>query len=96
MTVAIRVRLSTPLRRLVDGAAEVEGTGASVRALIQELDGRFPGFGARVLDDDGEIREFVLVYVNQRDARALGGADTGLRDGDEVAILPAMAGGAGA
>lgn len=91
---AIRVRLSTPLRRLVNGASEVEGSGASVRSLIEDLDGRFPGFGSRVLDEDGEIREFVLVYVNQRDARTLGGADTALRDGDEVAILPAMAGGA--
>lgn len=90
---AIRVRLSTPLRRLVDGASEVEGRGGSVRSLIEDLDRRFPGFGARVLDDGGGIREFVLVYVNQRDVRTLGGPETALRDGDEVAILPAMAGG---
>ncbi|MDP9408466.1 MAG: MoaD/ThiS family protein [Actinomycetota bacterium] len=90
---AIDVRIPTILRQHTSGAKSVTGEGASLGELIKDLDGRHPGIGERLVDDAG-LRRFVNVYVNDEDVRFTGALDTALSDGDEVTILPAVAGGA--
>jgi molybdopterin synthase sulfur carrier subunit len=87
------VRIPTPLRSLTKGSAEVQATGGTVIDVIADLERQYPGMKDRLVDDGGEIRKFVNVYVNQEDVRFLDGDRTALKDGDEVAIVPAMAGG---
>jgi molybdopterin synthase sulfur carrier subunit len=91
---AVRVRIPTPLRSLTKGTADVEATGTTVIDIINDLESRYPGLRERLVDEGGEIRRFVNVYVNQEDIRFLDGDKTTLKDGDEVAIVPALAGGA--
>ena len=90
---AVVVRIPTPLRSLTKGSAEVQARGATVIDVIGDLERQFPGMRDRLVDDGGENRKFVNVYVNQEDVRFLEGDKTALKDGDEVAIVPAMAGG---
>ena len=90
---AIDVRIPTILRPHTLGAKSVTGEGATLGELIKDLDGRHPGLGERLVDDGG-LRRFVNVYVNDEDVRFTGALDTALSDGDEVTILPAVAGGA--
>jgi len=92
---AIDVRIPTILRQHTMGEKTVSGSGSTLAELIKDLDGRHPGLADRVVDDSG-LRRFVNVYVNDEDVRFTGGLDTELTDGDEVTILPAVAGGAGA
>jgi sulfur-carrier protein len=89
-----KVRIPTPLRKLTDGESVVEVEGGDLRAVIADLQQRHPGIGARLLDDDGELRRFVNVFVRDEDVRFLDGLDTSLQDGDTVSIVPAVAGGA--
>jgi sulfur-carrier protein len=89
----IRVRVPTPLRRFTGGTDEVPAAGESVRAVIEDLEKRHPGMRERLLDDKGELRRFVNIYVNQEDIRFMQNRETILKDGDEVAIVPAIAGG---
>jgi molybdopterin synthase sulfur carrier subunit len=89
----VLVRIPTPLRTVTKGAAEVEGDAATVGALIDDLDHRYPGLRERVLDGGGEIRRFINVYVNEEDVRFLQGTQTGVKAGDQVSIVPAIAGG---
>lgn len=90
---AITVRIPTILRPLTGGEKLVEGSGATVRDLLADLDSRHDGLADRVVDD-GAVRRFVNVYVNDEDVRFTGGLDTPVADGDQVTILPAVAGGA--
>jgi molybdopterin synthase sulfur carrier subunit len=90
---AVRVRIPTPLRSLTKGTADVEASGTTVLDIINDLEARYPGLRERIVDEGGEIRRFVNVYVNQEDIRFLDGDKTQLKDGDEVAIVPALAGG---
>ncbi|AUG77458.1 molybdopterin synthase sulfur carrier subunit [Kitasatospora sp. MMS16-BH015] len=89
---AIEVRIPTILRTYTDGAKAVEGSGANLAELFTDLDARHPGIAGRLLDN-GELRRFVNVYLNDEDVRFLGGVTTALGDGDSVTILPAVAGG---
>ena len=89
---AIEVRIPTILRTYTDGARTVEGSGDTLRALLDDLEGRHPGIHDRIVDDAG-LRRFVNVYVNDEDVRFLGGIDTPVADGDVVTVLPAVAGG---
>jgi molybdopterin synthase sulfur carrier subunit len=89
---AVQVSIPTILRSYTDGAKSVEGSGETLSALITDLDTRHPGLGDRLLDD-GKLRRFVNVYKNDEDVRFLGGLDTELVDGDNVTVLPAVAGG---
>ena len=91
---SVLVRIPTPLRSLTKGNAQVEATGDTVIDVIADLERQYPGLRDRIVDDGGEIRRFVNVYVNQEDVRFLDGDKTALKDGDEMAIVPAMAGGA--
>lgn len=92
---AIEVRVPTVLRTHTDGEKTVSGTGATVRALVDDLAARHPGLRDAILDEHGDQRRFVQLYVNDEDVRYLDGVDTKLSDGDTVSILPAVAGGAG-
>ncbi|MGJ7440906.1 MoaD/ThiS family protein [Aquipuribacter sp. MA13-6] len=89
----ITVRIPTILRPLTGGEKLVEGSGPTVRDLLADLDSRHSGLADRVVDD-GTLRRFVNVYVNDEDVRFTGGLDTPVADGDQVTILPAVAGGA--
>jgi len=88
-----KVRIPTPLRKLTNNEELVEINAATIGAAIQELQARFPGIAERLVDDKGEVRRFVNVYVNEEDIRFLQNNDTPLKDGDEISIIPAIAGG---
>jgi sulfur-carrier protein len=89
---AIEVRIPTILRSYTDGAKAVEGSGETLRDLIDDVDGRHPGLRDRIVEGDG-LRRFVNVYLNDEDVRFLGGLQTPVSDGDAVTVLPAVAGG---
>ena len=89
---SVSVSIPTILRTYTDGAKRVEAEGATLAALISDLDTRHPGLGDRLLDA-GQLRRFVNVYKNDEDVRFLGGLETPLADGDAVTVLPAVAGG---
>ncbi|MBI5776125.1 MAG: MoaD/ThiS family protein [Nitrospirae bacterium] len=89
----IKVRIPTPLRSLTKGQGEVEAKAASISEMIENLNSTHPGLKDRLCDDKGELRRFVNIYVNEEDIRFLNGKDTSLKDGDEVSIVPAIAGG---
>jgi len=89
----IKVRIPTPLRPLTKGQGEVETKAASVLEMIEALNTAHPGIKDRLCDDTGELRRFVNIYVNEEDIRFLKGKETSLKDGDEVSIVPAIAGG---
>jgi len=90
---SVTVRIPTPLRKLTGGADEVSIDGGNVGEIIENLEAAHPGLKERLCDEAGEIRRFVNVYVNDEDVRFLKGRDTALKDGDEVSIVPAIAGG---
>jgi sulfur-carrier protein len=89
----IKVRIPTPLRPMTGGKSEVEIAGNTVSEIIDNLGSAHPGIKERVYDDQGEVRRFINIYVNEEDIRFLTGKDTPLKDGDEVSIIPAIAGG---
>jgi molybdopterin converting factor small subunit len=89
---SIEVRIPTILRTYTDGAKAVEGSGASLQELIDDLESRHPGLRDRLVED-GALRRFVNVYLNDEDVRFLGGISTPISDGDSVTVLPAVAGG---
>jgi len=90
---SVSVRIPTPLRKLTAGADEVSVEATSIGELIENLEAAHAGLKERLCDDKGEIRRFVNVYVNDEDVRFLDGRATALKDGDEVSIVPAIAGG---
>ena len=91
---SIRVRIPTPLRPHAGGQAAVSLPGETVKAVLAALVAQAPGLQAHLLAEDGSLRSFVNVYVNGEDVRARSGLETPLLDGDELAIVPAIAGGA--
>ena len=89
----IKVRIPTPLRKLTHDEELVQVEATTVSGAIAELQARFPGIKERLTDDDGSVRRFVNVYVNEEDIRFLKNQDTAVKDGDEISIIPAIAGG---
>ena len=89
----IKVRIPTPLQKLTNNKTEVESTGTTVDELLNNLNGQYPGIKERVCDENGKLRRFVNVYVNEEDIRFLEGEKTSVKEGDEVSIIPAIAGG---
>ena len=89
----IQVLIPTPLRRFTEGQAKVAGRGATVADLLADLGERYPGLRERICEPDGSIRRFVNVFVNGDNVRDGAGEATALSPGDEVGIIPAMAGG---
>jgi molybdopterin synthase sulfur carrier subunit len=89
----VRVRVPTPLRKFTNGADEVKAQGNTVRALVDDLEKNFPGIKERICDETGKIRRFVNVYVNGDDIRFLQNMETIVKEGDNISIVPAIAGG---
>jgi len=89
----VTVLIPTPLRRFTGGEAKVSATGSSVGEVLDALEQAYPGIGERLRDDSGQLRRFVNVFVNGHNVRDRDGIKTSLSNGDEVGIIPAMAGG---
>ena len=89
----VQVRIPTPLRKFTAGAEAVQASGASVGAVVADLDTKFPGIKDRICDDGGQVRRFVNIFVNGEDIRFLQQLATPVKAGDELSIVPAIAGG---
>ena len=87
------VNVTSVIEKLVGGQRSFESVGDSVKRLIENINGAYPGFSDQILEEDGELRRFVNIYLNDEDIRYLDGLDTELTDDDTVSILPALAGG---
>jgi molybdopterin synthase sulfur carrier subunit len=91
---AVKVRIPTPLRKLTGDQEEVGVKGANIKEVIEDLERNFPGIKERICDDGGALRRFVNLYLNDEDIRFKNNLETALSDGDELSIIPAIAGGA--
>jgi molybdopterin synthase sulfur carrier subunit len=90
---SVLVRIPTPLRRITNGQDKVNVEGATINEIVGSLESEFPGIKERLCDEQGELRNFVNVYVNGEDVRFLQGIETATKEGDEISIVPAVAGG---
>ena len=90
----IKVRIPTPLRKLTGGLGEVTVVAEDVVTLLNALEAAYPGLKERLCDEQGEVRRFINIYINQEDIRFQKGVQTTVKSGDEVSIVPAIAGGA--
>jgi molybdopterin synthase sulfur carrier subunit len=88
-----QVRIPTPLRKYTGGAEAVQADGATVAAIVADLDKRHPGIRDRICDESGAVRRFVNIFVNGEDIRFLQNLDTAVKAADEVSVVPAIAGG---
>jgi MoaD family protein len=89
---SIRIHIPTPLRQHTDGQAVVEVAGSTVKSALDDLSRKHPGISQRLFEN-GQVRRFVNVYLNDEDIRYLEGLDAAVKDGDELSIIPAVAGG---
>jgi MoaD family protein len=89
---AVKVQVPTPMRQHAEGKTTVEVAGATVQAVLDDLGAKYPALKSRILDN-GQVRRFVNVYLNNEDIRYLDNLATPVKDGDELAIIPAVAGG---
>ena len=90
---SVNVRIPAPLRRLTNGQDKVSAEGGTVAEVVANLDEQYPGISERLCDESGQLRNFVNLYVNGEDVRFLDGLGTSTNSGDEVSIVPAVAGG---
>jgi len=90
---AIKVRIPTPLQKLTNNQSEVEVSGANVKSVLAALEEKCPGMRERLYDEKGTLRRFINFYVNDEDIRFMKSEETALKDGDELSIVPAIAGG---
>ncbi len=91
---AIKVRIPTPLQKLTNNQGDVQCEAKDINQMLAELESKHPGIKERLCDGEGKLRRFVNVYVNEEDIRFLQGQETVLKDGDDISIIPAIAGGA--
>ena len=89
----IKVRIPTPLMKLTDNQAEVSAEGGSISEVINNLENQFNGIKERICEENGSPRRFINIYINEEDIRFLEGENTTVKDGDEISIIPAIAGG---
>lgn len=89
----VQVHVTSVIQQVVNGQRQFAADGSTVGELISNIERSYPGFASRVVDENGDLRRFVNVYLNDEDVRYLGGKDTALKDGDSVSFLPALAGG---
>lgn len=89
----IKVRIPTPLQKLTSNQGEVAAKGASLQAVLADLEKQYPGMKERLYDEKGSLRRFINFYINNEDVRFLSGETTPVKDGDEISIVPAIAGG---
>jgi len=92
---AIKVRIPTPLMKLTDNQSEVSAEGETISDIINNLENQFNGIKDRICEESGAPRRFINIYVNEEDIRFLEGEKTAVKDGDEISIIPAIAGGVG-
>ena len=90
---AVTIRVPTTLRTLTAGASEVEADAGTVQAVLAELEAKHPGFAERLLDEEGNLRRFVNVFVSDDDVRFMDGLNTDVPEGETLSIVPAVAGG---
>ena len=90
---AVKIRIPTPLQSMTEQTAEVEVSGATLGEALAALQTQYPAIKERLRDEDGKIRRFINLYVNDEDIRFLQNEDTPVKDGDEISIVPAIAGG---
>ncbi len=90
---SVKVRIPTPLRKLTNNCDEVTAEGLNIAQVIDDLERKYPGLKERICEEDGKLRRFVNIYLNDEDIRFMDNMNTGLKDGDEVSIIPAIAGG---
>ena len=90
---SVKVRIPTPLQKLTQEKPEVEINGRNIRDVIDQLDKSYPGIKQRICDENGNVRRFVNIFLNEEDIRFLKKEETAVKDGDEVSIVPAIAGG---
>ena len=90
---AIKVRIPTPLMKLTDNQSEVSAEGETISDIINNLENQFNGIKERICDESGAPRRFINIYINEEDIRFLEGEKTVVKDGDEISIIPAIAGG---
>ncbi len=91
---AVKVRVPTPLMKLTDNQSEVMAEGATISEILNNLESQFAGIKERICDENGTPRRFINIYLNEEDIRFLDGESTAVKDGDEISIIPAIAGGA--
>ena len=89
----VRVNVTSVIQKTVGGQRELTAEGGTVAEVIDDIERRYPGFREQLVDDGGQLHRFVNVYLNDEDVRFLEGAETALSEGDELSILPALAGG---
>ena len=92
-TPTVNVRVTAVLQKVTGGQKNVEASGSTVQEVFDDIDTKFPGFKAQVYGPDGKLHRFVNIYLNDEDIRYTGGVDTALKPGDQLDILPALAGG---
>jgi molybdopterin synthase sulfur carrier subunit len=90
---AVKVRIPTPLRKLTQDKDSVQATGSTIDEVVSNLEKQYPGLKERLCDERGELRRFVNIYLNDEDIRFAQGKATAVKDGDEISIIPAIAGG---
>ena len=90
---AVKVRIPTPLRKLTKDKDTVQAAGGTIQDIIDSLEQQYPGLKERLCDERGELRRFVNVYLNDEDIRFAQGKSTPVKDGDEISVIPAIAGG---
>ncbi|MCH8196027.1 MAG: MoaD/ThiS family protein [Chloroflexi bacterium] len=90
---SVLIRIPTPLRKMTNGESKVEMESGTLGNLVDQLEASYPGFKDRLVDENGELRYFVNMYLNGEDVRFLQGLDTTAKSGDEISIVPAVAGG---
>lgn len=90
----VKIRIPTPLQKMTGNKGEVSAQGASIKEILEDLNRQYPGIKERLYDEKGSLRRFINFYVNNEDVRFLKGETTPVKEGDEVSIVPAIAGGA--
>ncbi|MDA8233680.1 MAG: MoaD/ThiS family protein [Clostridia bacterium] len=90
---SIQVRIPTPLRKLTGNQAVVSASGGNIKTLLESLESSYPGIKERLSDEEGNLRRFINIYVNEEDIRFQQGIQTQVKPGDDVSIVPAIAGG---
>ena len=91
---SVLIRIPTPLRRMTNGQDKLEMDASTLSVMIDSLEASYPGFKERLIDENGDLRYFVNIYLNGEDGRFLQGLETSTSSGDEISIVPAVAGGA--
>ncbi len=90
---AVKVRIPSPLLKLTNNQGEVSAEGNNVKEIFDDLEKNYPGIKERVYDEEGQLRRFINIYINEEDIRFVDGESSSVKDGDEMSIIPAIAGG---